>query len=131
MSTVPWLEILGWSQEEINDLRFLGFSYVKQGHYKTALKFFDALSVLCPDSAYDTQTLGAIHLQLGDNLTALNLLDKALVLEPNHNPTQLNRAKALFLLGYHKQGISQAEELLSSHDSYVSGQAEALILAYS
>lgn len=131
MSNVNWQELLGWSEEEINDLRFVGYSYIKQGHYQTALKFFEALVIISPSSGYDLQTLGALYLQIGDNLNALNYLDKALKIEPNHGPTLLNRAKALFLLGYNRQGIAQANALKTHVDAKVAGQAEALLLSYS
>jgi tetratricopeptide (TPR) repeat protein len=130
MSDVEWLDLLGWSDNEINDLRFVAYSYIKQGHYKIALKFFEALVVLCPNSSYDLQTLGALHLELGDNLTALNFFDRALKEDPENPPTLINRAKALLLLGYHKQGLAQAAVLKGHPDAKISGQAEALILAY-
>ncbi len=130
MSEIQWMDLLGWSEEEINDLRFVAYSYIKQGHYKIAMKFFDALVVLHPESSYDLQTLGALHLELGDNLTALNYFDRALQYDPNNPPTLINRAKALFLLGYHRQGLEQAFVLKNHPDAKISGQAEALILAY-
>lgn len=130
MSEIHWMDLLGWSEEEVNDLRFVAYSYIKQGHYKIAMKFFDALVVLCPESSYDLQTLGALHLELGDNLMALNFFDRALQYDPNSPPTLINRAKALFLLGYHRQGLEQATVLKSHPDAKISGQAEALILAY-
>ncbi len=130
MSEIHWMDLLGWSEEEVNDLRFVAYSYIKQGHYKIAMKFFDALVVLCPESSYDLQTLGALHLELGDNLMALNFFDRALQYDPNSPPTLINRAKALFLLGYHRQGLEQAAVLKSHPDLKISGQAEALILAY-
>jgi|JI9StandDraft_2_1071091.scaffolds.fasta_scaffold173459_2 tetratricopeptide (TPR) repeat protein len=129
-SAIKWLDLLGWTEEEMNDLRFVAYSYIKQGHYKTALKFFEALAVLCPHSAYDLQTLGALYLETGDNLTALNYLDRSLQIEANHPPTLLNRAKALLLLGYHKQGIGAALQLQTHTDPKIRGQAEALILSY-
>ena len=130
MSEVAWIDLLGWSDEEINDLRFVAYSYIKQGHYSIALKFFNALVVLCPESSYDLQTLGALHLEMGDNLTALNFFDRALQHDPKNPPTLINRAKALFLLGYHRQGLEQAVVLKSHPDAKISGQAQALILAY-
>jgi tetratricopeptide (TPR) repeat protein len=130
MSEIQWIDLLGWTDEEVNDLRFVGYSYIKQGHYSIALKFFNALVVLCPDSSYDLQTLGALHLELGDNLTALNFFDRALQHDPKSSTTLINRAKALFLLGYHRQGLEQASVLKNHADAKISGQAEALILAY-
>lgn len=128
---IDWFQILGWSTEEIEDLRFVGYSYIKQGHYQTAKVFFDAIVVLLPDSAYDLQTLGAIYLQLGNNLMALNYIEKALKIEPHHEPTLLNRIKALFGLGYKKQALLGAAQLKKSATPTVAGQAEALILAFS
>ena len=131
MGKVNWIELLGWSDEEINDIRFVGYSYIKEGHYATAKKFFEALVILCPTSSYDVQTLGALNLELGDNLNALNWFDRALKLDPEHAPTLLNRAKSLLLLGYHRQGLAQAIELKNHVDKKIAGQAEALILSYS
>lgn len=130
MAKVDWKDLLGWGDEELSDLRFVGYSYIKQGQYKTALKFFEALVVLEPESAYDLQTLGALHLQIGDNLTALTFLEKALRVDAEHPQTLLNRAKALLLLGYHKQGIMQAQALETHPNATISGQAQALILSY-
>lgn len=131
MGQVNWTDLLGWTEEEINDLRFVGYSYVKEGHYPIAKKFFEALVVLCPESSYDLQTLGAIYLETGDNLQALNYFDKALKIDAEHAPTLLNRAKALLLLGYRRQGLAQATSLKKSLNNRVANQAEALLLAYS
>lgn len=130
MAQVDWIDILGWGEEEINDLRFVGYSYIKEGHYPLAKKFFEALVVLQPESAYDLQTLGAIYLEIGDNMRALNYLDKALKHDPHHAATLLNRTKALLLLGYHRQGLAQAETLKENADKRVAGQAQALLLSY-
>lgn len=130
MSNMNWLEILGWGTEEISDLRYVAYSYIKQGIYDVALTFLDALSVLSPPTPYDLQTIGALHLQLGNGLKALDFLDRALKMEPTHLATQLNRAKALFMLGYKRQGLVQALELEKSPDKEISTQASALVLAY-
>ena len=127
---MDWTDLLGWTEEEINDLRFVGYSYIKEGHYEIAKKFFEALIVLCPNSAYDIQILGAIYLQTGENHEALNYFDKALKLDPEHDPTLLNRTKALLLLGHHRQGLAQASILKSSSNKRIADQAEALILSY-
>ncbi len=131
MSDTNWLEMLGWGEREVEDLRFAAFSFIKQGHYKTAIKFFESLIFLSKDNPYDLQTLGALHLQVGDNLASLNYLERALTLNPTHQETLLNKAKALFLLGYTKQGLSQSHLLEGSSDPHVSSQARALTLAYS
>jgi tetratricopeptide (TPR) repeat protein len=130
LSQVNWLEILDWGSEEINDLRYVAYSYIKQGVYDVALTFFDALSILTPPTPYDLQTLGALHLQLGNGLKALDYLDRALKTDPAHLLTQLNRAKALFMLGYKRQGLLQALELEKSPDPEIATQASALVLAY-
>ncbi len=131
MSQVNWLEILGWNAEELEDIRFVGFSYIRQGHYDLATSFFEALVILSPSTTYDLQTLGALYLQKGNHLAALNYLEKAVRGDPNHGPTLLNRAKALFALGYSKQGILQAKALQVNPEARIADQASALILAYS
>jgi len=75
--------------------------------------------------------LGAIYLQMGKGLEALQYIDKALSLEPNHFPSLLNRGKALFILGYRKQGIEQMKQLLTCSDKNISSEAEALMITYS
>ena len=130
MKRVNWVEVLGWGKEEVDDLRYVAYSYIKEGIYDVALTFFDALSVLTSPTAYDLQTIGALHLQTGDGLKALDFLDRSLKLEAHHLPTQLNRAKALFMLGYKKQGLTQAIELQKCSDPEIVEQASALILSY-
>ncbi len=131
MSYVNWMEILGWNLEELEDIRFVGFSYIRQGHYELATSFFEALVILSSNTTYDLQTLGALYLQRGNHLAALNYLEKAVRADPHHAPTLLNRAKALFALGYAKQGIMQAKALQTNTQKSIADQASALILAYS
>ena len=128
---IDWLEILGWKEEQLEDLRFVGYSYIKQGKYDVALPFFEALAVLSPQNPYDQQMLGAIYLQMGNNLMALNAIEKALKLDPLHSPTLLNRTKALFALGYKRQALAQARQLEKSAELPIADQAAALLLAYS
>jgi tetratricopeptide (TPR) repeat protein len=130
MNGTNWLEILGWGRSEIEDLRYVAYSYIRQGIYDVALTFFDALLILSPSNAYDLQTIGALYLQQGNGLKSLELLDRALKVDPSHLPTQLNRAKALFMLGYKRQGMIQAIELEKSENREISSQASALLLAY-
>jgi tetratricopeptide (TPR) repeat protein len=125
------MEILGWNLEELEDIRFVGFSYIRQGHYELATSFFEALVILSSSTNYDLQTLGALYLQRGNHLAALNYLEKAVRADPHHAPTLLNRAKALFALGYAKQGIMQAKSLQTNPQRNIADQASALILAYS
>jgi tetratricopeptide (TPR) repeat protein len=130
-TTQNWLDLLGWGQAELEDLRFVGFAYIKQGKYDIALTFFEALLFLSKEEPYDLQTLGALYLQMGNNLAALNFLERAIKVAPDHDPTLLNRVKALFLLGYRHQALEQAKTLIASTNQYVSNQASALVLAYS
>ena len=127
---MDWMSELGWQQTQLEDLRALGYSYIKQGVYPSALILFGALSVLSPNQAYDMQTLGALHLQMGNGMRALDFLDRAVKLEPESLETKLNRAKALFMLGYRKQGVVQAMELEKCDDPKIAAQAAALLLAY-
>jgi tetratricopeptide (TPR) repeat protein len=131
MSHVNWLEVLGWQEEELDDLRFVGYSYIKQGNYDLALTFFEALTLLSTHSPYDFQILGALYLQKNNNLMALSTIEKALKMDPNHFPTQLNRVKALFALGYKKQALAAAQTLRTCPVETIANQASALILAYS
>lgn len=130
MTQVNWLEILGWNADELEDLRFVGYSYIRQGHYAMALTFFEALVILSVDHVYDLQTLGALYLQTGNNLMALNYLEKAVKLDASHGLTLLNRSKALLALGYKKQGLMQAKILESHSERNISSQAHALAMAY-
>ena len=130
-SHVDWLKLLGWSEEQIEDIRFAGYSFLKQGHYEHALKFFEVLTILSQSHLYDLQTVGALYLQTGNNLAALNYLERALKLDSSHEPTLLNHAKALLLLGYKKRGLSQVRTLTNHSDKYIADQAQALVLAYS
>jgi tetratricopeptide (TPR) repeat protein len=130
MDSLPWNEVLGWSKEDLQDLRFLGFSYLKQGRYEVAISFFEALTILAPHSAYDLQTLAALHLECGNNLMALNMIERALKLDSNHFATLLNRVKVLFSLGYKRQALAQAKQLAEISDSEIADQASALLLAY-
>lgn len=130
MSREKWLDLLGWGEKEIGDLRYVAYTYIKQGVYDVALTFFDALAVVAPPTAYDLQTMGALYLQLGNGLKALDYLDRALKIDPMHHSTQLNRAKALFMLGYKRQGLAQVLELEKLPDQEISAQASALALAY-
>ncbi len=131
MSYINWLEVLGWNLEELEDIRFVGFSYIKQGHYEIAVSFFEALVILSANTTYDLQTLGALYLQKGSHFEALNYLEKAVKADPHHGPTLLNRAKALFALGYKKQALLQAKALEANPEQKIANQALALILAYS
>ena len=104
---------------------------MRQGKYDIALAFFEALIVLNPESAYDSQTLGALYLQIGEPKKALKWLDHALKIEGDHGPTLLNLCKALFMLGKKEEGLKLANILKNESNIKISNVAKALILAHS
>jgi tetratricopeptide (TPR) repeat protein len=130
MGRINWLDRLGWSDEHVEDLRYTGYSYIRQGKYDIALAFFEALTVLDPESAYDAQTLGAIYLQTNEPAKALKCFDRALKLEADHGPTLLNLAKAFFMLGKTEDGLKLAHILKNEVNPSIANVAKALILAY-
>ena len=127
---MDWKGLLGWSELELDDLRFVGYSYLRDGLYDTALTFFSALVEIDPQNPYDYQMLGALHLQRGNGMQALEALERALQIDPTQLGAQLNRAKALLLLGYKRQGLLAAKELETCLEPEIATQASALLLAY-
>lgn len=131
MSKIDWRKELKWTEEHLEDLRFAGYAYLKQGKYDIAVPFFEALTVLDPDSSYDAQTLGALYLQKNEPLKAIKWLDRALKIEADHGPTLLNLCKAFFMLGKKEEGLKLAYILKSEANLAISNAARALILAHS
>ena len=127
---IDWLKALGWTQDQLEDLRNAGFAYIRQGKYDIALPFFEALVILDSESAYDAQTLGAIYLQLNQPQKALKYFDRALKLDADHTPTLLNVTKALFMVGKKEEGLRLAHILEREPDLAIANVAKALILAY-
>jgi len=130
MSRINWMEKLGWSEDQLEDIRFTAYSYIRQGKYDIALPFFEALCVLNPDSVYDHQTLGALYLQLNHPEKAKDCLEKAVKMEATHAPTLLNLSKALLMLGHVEAGLRLARMLSKDPETNVSNIAKALLLAY-
>lgn len=130
MGSINWLKALGWTQDELEDLRNTGYAYIRQGKYDIALPFYEALAVLDPESAYDAQTLGALYLEMNNPKKALQYFDRALKLEADHAPTLLNVTKALFVLGKKEEGLKLASMLKSESDPRIANIAKALLLAY-
>lgn len=125
------MEKLKWTDEHIEDLRYTGYSYIRQGKYDIALAFFEALEILDPESAYDAQTLGALYLQLNQYPKALKCFDRALKLETtDHGPTLLNLAKTFFAMGKKEEGLKLVQILKNEQNSSVANIAKALLLAY-
>lgn len=131
MSKINWREALGWTEEQLEDLRITGFAYIRQGKYDIAQPIFEALCVIDPESVYDAQTLGAIHLELGNPNKALKYFDRALKLSGDHGPTLINLAKTFFMLGKKEEGLKLAYILRNEKDPIIANTANALILAYS
>ena len=130
MGTIDWKKRLNWTDEQLSDLRNAGYSYIRQGKYDIALPFFEALVVLDSESAYDTQTLGALYLQMNNPAKALKYFDKALKLNAEHAVTLLNITKALFALGKKEEGIKLANILKNEPNPAISNVAKAFLLAF-
>lgn len=131
MGSINWMDKLRWTDEHIEDLRYTGFSYIRQGKYDIALAFFEALAILDPENVYDAQTLGAIYLQLNLYQQALKCFDRALKLEnEDHAPTLLNLAKTFFAMGKKQEGLKLVNILKNEKNSTVANVAKALLLAY-
>jgi tetratricopeptide (TPR) repeat protein len=130
MKSINWSEVLGWNADSLEDLRYLGYAYLKQGKFDAAQSFFEALVAINKENHYDLQTLGALYLEMGKNIEALSLIEQALKLDPNHAGSLLNRVKALFALGYRRQAVAQARVLENNSDKIIANQVAALLLAY-
>lgn len=131
MAKINWRESLGWDDEQLEDLRYVAYAYIRQGKYDIALPIFEALCVMDPESAYDAQTLGALYLQIGQPNKALICFDRALKLDADHTPTLLNLAKTFFMLGRKQEGIKLANILKNEPNPTIANSAKALLLAYS
>lgn len=130
MSKINWREVVHWNDEQIEDLRFTAYAYIRQGKYDIAIPIFEALCLVDQESSYDAQTLGALYLQLNNPSKALKYFDRALKIEADHGPTLLNLTKALFMLGKKDEGLKLANILKNEKDPAISNIAKALILAY-
>lgn len=131
MSKIDWLKKLNWDEEHVEDLKYTGYSYIRQGKYDIAMAFFSALIILEPSDPYNLQSMGAIYMQLNQPAEAMKYLERALKLEGKHGPTLLNLAKAFFMLGNKEEGLRIAHLLKKDKDSSLSNIAKALIMAYS
>lgn len=131
MGRVNWREVLEWNDEQLEDMRYLAYAYIRQGKYDIAISFFEGLAALDPESSYDAQTLGALYLQVNEPAKALKYFDRALMLDADHAPTLLNLTKALFMLGRKDEGLKLAQILRNELDPAIANVAKALILAYS
>ena len=126
-----WVESLGWTNKQINDLRYIAYLYLSEGKYDLATSFFKALTVFDPNNVFDMQSLGALYLETGKSIEALSYLNLSLKIEPNNSVTLLNKTKALFNVGHKNQALNLARALQGSTNKIVKDQAEALVIAYS
>ena len=130
MSKINWRSQLGWSEEQLDDLRYTGYAYIRQGKYQIALTFFEALHLLNPTNAYDIQILGALYLELKDYPKALRYFDRALQIDKDHVPTLINLSKALISIGKKEEALKLAYRLKNDPNTAVANIAKALILAH-
>lgn len=131
MEKVNWLQQLGWTEDHLEEMRIVGFSYLRQGKYEIALPFFEALVALDRDNVYDLQTLGALYVQVNQPQKAVRYLNKALLHDEDHGPTLLNLMKAYFMMNKRSDGLRLAEVLKNDDNPVIAGVAEAFILSYS
>ncbi len=130
MALREWKKELGWTEEQIEDMKNFAFSYIRQGKYEIALPFFDALALLDKDDVYNLQLLGAIYVQINRPKLAIKYLNQALQLQGDHGPTLLNLMKAFFMSGMIEDGLRLARVLKNDTDVFISSSAKALLLCY-
>lgn len=130
MADIEWRDLLGWNGEQLHDLRLLGYDYLRQGHYKRAIIFFEALVSLDPHNFFDRFTLGALYLQTKEYVKALESLNQALHLDPSNLAAQLNKAKALLSLNQIPEGVAIVRELSRCEDPKIRDLSEALVMAW-
>lgn len=122
------LNILGWKIDDLNNLQFIGFSYIKQGKFEIAKTLFEALEVLHPEDPYNLSTLGGLYIETKEPYKALNVLEKALMLDPQNEISQFNKIQALLSLGFKKQALEACQMLAQAKDPVLKSKAEALLL---
>lgn len=131
MSQLNWLEILGWNEQYLDNLRSTAFLYIRQGKYEVAKDIFHTLTIFNPNHSFDLQTLGSIYLQENQSSLAFAYLEKAKALDPNNNIIKINHIKAMLSLGYRDEAFPLMEDFIKTcPDPYLVSDAEALLLAY-
>lgn len=133
--SVDWIKRLGWDFNQLEDIRFVGYHYIRQGQYYIARTFFEALVALNADQpiehqlAYDYETLGGIYLQIGDSARALRYLERAHRMQPENGRILLNKAKTLISLSRPLEGLEIAHILVGRKDPLLRDRAQAIILS--
>ncbi|NGX34804.1 MAG: hypothetical protein K1060chlam1_01160 [Candidatus Anoxychlamydiales bacterium] len=127
---MDWQSYLELSDESIEDLRSVGYLYVKQGCFDIALDFFNALLIFNPGNTYDESIVGALYLENGKYTEALEHLDESLKVEPKNYLVLLNKAKTLFSLGYRTEALAITKMISNCPNKKLASQALALLQAY-
>lgn len=130
MLDIDWKEIMGWGEAQIRDARSIGYLYYKQGAFDIAAKCFEALITINPHALYELQTLGAIYLEMRRPKEALEMLDRALSIQPGHEPTLFHRCKALLASGDKAGAFEIAHLLENSTDQMIAKSARSLLAAH-
>ena len=131
MINLEMLNVLGWNSDDMSNLQFVAYSYIKQGKFRFAESILEALEVLDPTNLYVLQTLGACYIETKNPYKALDSLEKALKLDPTNEMNRYNRVQALISLGLRKQALEDCETLKTSKDEFIRQKAEALLLSAS
>lgn len=121
----------GFSLEnrDLLQLRSLAHSYIKQGHYQTAIKILHPLLAIA-NHTEDLQLLGALYVQLEQPEKALEYLKQALERNPSDATSQLNLAKTFLASGDLVNAFHQANILKDNLNVLIAEQAKALLLAH-
>ncbi|MEC8306917.1 MAG: tetratricopeptide repeat protein, partial [Chlamydiota bacterium] len=104
---------LGCHPRQLQQIRCLGYNYVRQGLYKEAKLLFRLLVTIDPNSEYDQKTLGAIYLAIGAHIEALHHLKIAYGITTNDPLLSLNLAQSMIALGMNQQAKAILNTLYS------------------
>ena len=119
---------LGCHPEQIQEIRCLGYNYIRQGLYKEAKLLFRLLITIDPNSEYDQKTLGAIYLAIGSPIEALHHLKIAYAINTDDPRLSLNLAQSMLALGMNQQAKTILNILYSMRGE-CADQAEALLFS--
>jgi len=128
--TVEWRSVVGWGQEEIDELRSIAYAYMRQGQMTLAHTFFEALVVLQPNSLYDLRMLASLRDLLGDPAGAIEVYQQLLKNEPNDLFASIGLSKALLATGQRGPAMERLRLLSTCANRLIANDAQALLLAY-
>lgn len=121
---------MGWSDAQMREARSIGYLYFKQGAFDIAAKCFEALITINPHALYELQTLGAIYLEMNRHKEAIEILERALSIQPGNEPALFHRCKALLGIGDKTGALEIAHLLENSSDPVIAKSARALLAAH-